>query len=288
MLKKINLAIAATLILGGCLNIAVDNTDDEYAKILTQVPKWSEQNTDHSSTLFFDSSVDKKSPFIRVKSVSKISSGTVSEYIYRLDCANQRVAEYYSKITQKPVIDKTKEDYGTFEFASGTNAERYLYNPTQLNSLNTLWRTFPIGDNLFSNQCALTETHKKPQNTKMPDWTYSEELSKLNFAATYVKSDQLKILKSAGVGEVKIKSFSMYNYDSNSSNENVLRIDCKTKTTELIEMIWRDSDYEYQPAADQSVYRSKRLITHKTEASSKGALDKKGEEANKFAKILCS
>lgn len=52
MLKKINLAIAATLILGGCLNIAVDNTDDEYAKILTQVPKWSEQNTDHSSTLF--------------------------------------------------------------------------------------------------------------------------------------------------------------------------------------------------------------------------------------------
>lgn len=288
MLKTFNLTIAATLILGGCANTVVDNVDAEYSKILNQQPKWIEQKSYQSTTLFLDTSIDKKSPFIRVKSGSTSDGGSVSENIYRLDCENQRVATYYSKITQKPVIEKIKEKYGYFEYASGTNAEDYLYNPTQPNVLNKLWRSFPIGDHLFSNQCALTETHKKPQNTEMPDWTYIEELSKLNTAPIYVKSDLLKELKTAGRGDVNIKSFSMFTYDTNSSNENVYRIDCKANTADLIEMTLRDSDFEYAPAADQSIYRSKKIITDKAEAKNKVALDKKVGGENKLAKTLCS
>lgn len=288
MLKKFNLTVVVALILSGCTNTDVNQADVEYGKVLSQEPKWTEKNYNKFTKMFFDSSIDKESPFLRVKSVSTLDGGAVSENIYRLDCANQRVANYYSKITQKPVIEKTKEDYGHSEYASGTNSEEYLYNPTQPNSLDRLWRTFPVGDNLFSNQCALKGESKKPKNTELPDWTYSEDLSKLNHAATYVKSDQFKAFKSTGVGELTIKRFSVPVYDTNSSNENELKVDCKANTIDLVEMTWRDSDFEYAPAPDQSVFSFKTVVSMKDHGKNKADPTKTIEGDNVFIKVLCS
>ncbi|AMW80653.1 hypothetical protein AMD27_17195 (plasmid) [Acinetobacter sp. TGL-Y2] len=277
--------VAAALVLSGCES----TVDNEYSKLLKQTPKWNKEQSSENLTQYIDISTEgenKKSPFIRMKSVSTFNGGSESESIYRLDCENHRAANYYSKLSQKPKIQKTNEDNSYSEYSTESNSEDFYYNPTQPNSLNLLWRTFPVGDNFFSKHCNLKDSDVKPENPQMKDWTYLEGLSKLNFATTYVKTDQLNALKNTGVGELSLKSFEESVYKSNSSTENKLKIDCKAMTVTLIERITRDSDYEYAPALDQSRFRYKTVYGN-PKPQTKGALGEKYSGKNNFTDTFC-
>jgi len=282
---KLSLVVAA-LVLSGCES----TVDNEYSKLLKQTPKWNKEQSSENLTQYIDISTEgenKKSPFIRMKSVSTFNGGSESESIYRLDCENHRAANYYSKLSQKPKIQKTKEDDGYYEYSHESNSEDFHYNPIQPNSLNRLWRSFPIGDNVFSKHCNLKESDVKPENPKMKDWTYHEGLSKLNFATTYVKTDQLNALKKTGVGEVSIKSFDESIFKSNSSTERKVKIDCKEQTAKLLETVVRNSDYEYAPALDQSIFNYKKVFNSNLEPETKGTLGEKIPSEHNPANTFC-
>ena len=277
--------IAVALMISGCES----TIDSEYSKLLKQTPKWNKEHSGEYQSLYLDISGDgqnNKSPFVRMKSVNNLDGESESISIYRLDCENHRAAKYYNKLSQKPKIQKTKEDNGFYEYSADSNSEDYYYNPIEPNSLNRLWRTFPVGDNVFSKQCNLKESDEKPQNPQMKDWTYLEGLSKLNFATTYVKTDQLNALKQTGVGELLIKSFEESVFNTNSSTERKVKIDCKAKTHNLIEMVVRNSDYEYAPALDQSVFSYKKTFNPNPKPENGGSGEKISGK-NNLADTLC-
>lgn len=283
MNKKLHLLMLGGVVLVGCTN----TPDEEYNKILNHTPKWSLNKSDGKQTQYIDvSNVNNKSPFIRLKS-ENAEDNVQSLEIYRLDCNNHRVANYYSKFTKKSKTKKSNEDYGYSEISTESNSEDFYYNPTQPNSVNQLWRTFPIGDNIFSNHCKLKKSDTKPQNPEMPDWTYLEDLSELSFATSYVKTDQLNTLKNTGVGELSMKSFSQSASNSYSSTEHKIKIDCKARTATQFEIIRRDSDYEYAPALDQSKFAYKRVLNLKPAQLKDISVNQIDDKNQKFINILC-
>lgn len=260
MHKRLSLTLVAALIMGGCAH----KGDQEYSKMLNQVPKWELDKTETDNKVFIDVSSDldiNKSPFIRIKTLGGSDENSESINIYRLDCANQRFANYYSKMSQKPTFEKEQDETGESEYASGIDSENFYYNPVQPKSVDRLWRSFPVGDNIFSKSCQLKETDIKPANTMLPDWTYENDLSNIYYATTYVKTDQLNQLQKNGSGVVSIKTFDSSTYDSNSSREDKVMVDCKAKNATLLEVIARDSDFEYAPAVDQGVFKYKKVFS---------------------------
>lgn len=260
--KKINLTLICALSLGGCSNAI----DAEYIKILNGKPNWVETNKFGSIKEFNDISIEaenKKSPFIRIKTVSENQKSETVD-IYRLDCDNQRYAKYYSKLsyTRTPNIQKKKEDNGEFEYNVDSNSEDFYYNPTQPNSIDTLWRTIPepYENNFLAKHCKLDKPKVVPKNTKMQDWTYMPKLSERS-QISYVKTDQLNALRSKGQGELSIKSFENHPYTSNTSHEMKVEVDCKNETIKELESIRRDNDYEFAPALDQTLFNFKKTYT---------------------------
>lgn len=260
--KKINLTLVCALFLGGCSNAI----DAEYIKILNGKPNWVETNRFGSIKEFTDTSIEaenKKSPFIRIKTVSENQKSEIVD-IYRLDCDNQRYAKYYSKLsyTRTPNIHNKKEDNGEFEYTVDSNSEDFYYNPTEPNSIDKLWRTIPepYGDNFLAKHCKLDKSNVMPKNTKMQDWTYMPKLSEKNREITYAKTDQLNALRSKGHGELSIKSFENHSYTSNTSKEVKIEVDCKNETIKQLESISRDNDYEFAPALDQTLFSFKRTF----------------------------
>lgn len=252
MQKRLIFILLTAAMMSGCTH---SNIEETYSKILQSQPKWKLEKSDDTRKTFIDTTLtfdEDKSPFLRVKTLGGKYGTSETVYIYRLDCENQRAANYYRFLNDRPGTYKDPDDYGYIEHRSGNVEERFFYNPIQPKSIERLWRSFPLGEDLFKNTCKLDASTVKPQNKMMTRWVYLEDLSKVTFSATYVNMDQSTQLKKNGKGDLTLKSFDPGIADVMSSREDKLKIDCAAEIVTMRESILRDNDFEYAPSTDQT------------------------------------
>lgn len=253
MLKKsIKLSFFLPIFISGCYV----GGDDEYSNILKQPPQWEK----FKDTIFIDSSIDKNKSFVRTKTI--VLKPYISENIniYNVDCKNQRVAELYGNyIERQDFKNDTQADSKTIS-STGGSSEDFHYNPLEPNSLNKLWQSIDIKnkDSIFVAKCGFKGSEIKPHNPQMKGWTFLPEVSSAMYGSTYVKTSEFKTLKENRSGQITLKKFYPYFQKTLSSEEMKLNVDCNIKQLQLKEVIHRDNDFEYAPAADQKIFRVKK------------------------------